>query len=132
MIIVWKAVPGSIQHIAGRWVTEWEHLLPRWLDTLTVQYQSTHRGSGGAETSESYRHATVYLRPAFVEEDDREQEITVVHEFLHVSMAALEHVFERAISEERAFEYKTYEHALECVVSDLSIRLVDMRRRLSA
>ncbi len=127
----WKAdTPPEYRAAVEPLLKLWVWLLPNWLDVVFIEYEHKS-GSAGTITRDRYRNATLFLRPALLEEGDYEREVSLVHELCHFCQGPIQSVLERFLEEapDDKFKADTAEHAMEQVVSDLSHALVRHRRK---
>lgn len=104
------------------------HLVPGWCRSLYVRFESdgTANDSAGVHVNYEYRHAVMYIRPAWLEEMPVDREKAIIHEIVHLHVQPMKTVFHDLASKmvadrgAEAFAIERFREALEGSVEDLA------------
>jgi hypothetical protein len=132
---VWKAgVAGKYKRIIEPWLEEHRHLVPTWCErvALTVKKKADTLAAS-IEVDPEYRQAKIYFHPGFWQMDAEMQELTLVHELLHISTWSLACLCEKLAGlvkerKARALILGQVKQAEEAAVEDLSRSIVRAKK----
>lgn len=93
-------VPDEYREASESLLKEYLWLVPAWCQTLRVQNNVGAKGGEAAstETRPEYRHARITLTPWFLECDAGARRQIVIHELLHIGLAAAADVFANVLA----------------------------------
>ena len=123
MRIRYRELPEGLDAEIRQLVTTWRHLLPGWVDTLTISYDDTDSDNyAGASAMFDQRTAHIVIYPLFWSLDQRGREVTLIHEIGHVLMAPLDQCVETITQQrpKRALAEKLWSDAAEGFVNDFA------------
>lgn len=127
MRVRYKDLPDTLDSEIRRLVGAWKHVLPTWVQTLTVTYDDTDPDDY-ATSCPMYeqRVALVSFHPAFWSLDPEQRAITLLHEFCHICLSPVDATYEalrdQGVKNPRlaAWADEQYRQSNEAVVSDLA------------
>lgn len=94
-------VPVELKPVIEEHLKRVEHLLPRWVERVRVQYVSTsdseRQSSASVFIQEEYRCVELSIHPMWFHMPDWERHYTLVHEISHVPNTELQHLAESLI-----------------------------------